>query len=151
MTSIAALLAARLPAGLIHPGNPDANQPAQAIPMPGLSRTGIPPEMARQFASDAGLPSSDVTKLLAEAIVHLIETEGASTIIANTELDALRQAAAAAPEGTRAISVHCHCDNTRSMPLLMLTVGKGDHVSVNGGPLLRALARRNPDCPHEVI
>lgn len=144
------LLAERLAAGLIHPGDPDNNRPPVALPLPGLSSTGIPPEMAEHFAAEAGLPHNDAPRLLAEAIVALLENDlaGGSTIIADAELAALRRAAAEAPAGTRMIALHCNCDNTLTSPLLELTVGNGDRVMVNGGRLLRALAARNPDCPH---
>lgn len=144
------LLAARLASGLVHPGDPERDQPPVAMPLPGLSSTGIPPEMAEHFATEAGLPHNDAPRLLAEAIVALLETElaGGSTIVADTDLAALRTEAAAAPEGRRVIAVHCNCDITLANPLLELTVGNTDRVMVNGGRLLRALATRNPDCPH---
>ena len=144
------LLAARLAAGLIHPGDPDNNQPPVALPLPGLSSTGIPPEMAEQFAAEAGLPHNDAPRLLAEAIVALLETDlaGGSTIIADTDLAALRTAAADPPGGTRIVAVHCNCDITLANQLLEIAVGNTDRVMVNGGRLLRALATRNPDCPH---
>lgn len=152
MTNQAAveLLAARLASGLVHPGDPDHERPPVALSLPGLSSTGIPPEMAEHFATEAGLPHNDAPRLLAEAIVTLLETElaGGSTIIADADLAALRRDAADAPTGKRMIAVHCNCDNTLTSPLLELTVSNSDRVIVNGGRLLRALAARNPDCPH---
>ncbi|EUA18456.1 putative gp80 [Mycobacterium xenopi 3993] len=94
--AVAGLIAQRLPEGLLHPGDPNANQPAKLIPLPGLRSTGIPPEMAKQFAAQAGLPSHDVPKLIGEAIVYLLETEGFA-IIPSTELEQLRTQAADAP------------------------------------------------------
>ena len=145
------LLASRLAAGLVHPGDPDNDQPPIALPLPGLSGTGIPPEMAEAFAAEAGLPHNDAPRLLAEAIVHLLESElaGGSTIVADTDLAALRTAAADAPTGARIVSVHCNCDITQSNPLLEIAVGNTDRVMVNGSRLLRALADRSPDCPHD--
>lgn len=147
------LLASRLAAGLVHPGDPDNGQQPIALPLPGLSSTGIPPEMAEQFAAEAGLPHNDAPRLLAEAIVALLETDlaGGSTLIADTDLAALRAAAAEPPGGTRVIGVHCQCDNTQSDPLMQITVGNTDRVMVNGGRLLRALAARNTDCPHDPL
>ena len=147
------LLAARLSTGLLHPGNPDAGQQPTPILLPGLSGTGIPEEMAAHFAYEAGLPGNDTPRLLAEAIIHMLETDlaGGSTIIADSELEQLRQAAADAPDGARIISVHCHCDTTMTNPLLALTIANSDAVTVNGGNLLRGLAQRNPDCPHNPI
>lgn len=140
-------LAARLPAGLVHPG--DEHTKPTPLPLPGLNTTGIPPEMAAQFAQDAGLPHSNTPLLLAEAIIACIEElDGGSTIIATTELDALRQAAADAPEGTRTIRLHCTCDRMLNTPLLELSVGKDDTIVTNAKPLLRSLHSRSIDCPH---
>lgn len=147
------LLASRLAAGLVHPGDPDNDQAPVALPLPGLSSTGIPPEMAEHFAAEAGLPHNDAPRLLAEAIVALLETElaGGSTIVADAELAALRIAAAQAPEGTRIVGVHCNCDNTLANPLMQIAVGNTDRVMVNGGFMLRTLAGLNPDCPHNPL
>lgn len=147
------LLTTRLATGLIHPGNPDNNQPPIALPMPGLTGHGIPDEMATQFAAEAGLPTNDLPRLVAEAIIVLLETElaGGSTIITNHDLDQLRQDAAATPTGTRLVAIHCHCDNTLSNPLLELPLGNRDHITINGGLLLRGLAQRSPDCPHTTV
>ena len=148
------LLAARLAAGgLIHPGDPDNGKPPTPLLLPGLSTTGIPDEMAAHFANEAGLPSNDTPRLLAEAIVHMLETDlaGGSTIIADVDLGQLQQAAADAPTHTRIVSVSCTCDNTLSNPLLELPVTNSDHIIVNGGTLLRGLAQRNPDCPHNTV
>jgi len=54
----------------------------------------------------------------------LLETNGGFTIIPTSELAQLRQDAADAPDGTRIISVHCHCDVQRTNPLLHLTVAR---------------------------
>lgn len=144
------LLAARLSTGLIHPGNPDAGQQPTPILLPGLSGTGIPEEMAAEFAREAGLPTNNAPRMLAEAIVALIETDlaGGSTIIATTELDTLRTEAAEASTDTRIVSVHCTCDSTMTRPLLELPIGNTDRVTVNGGALLRGMDALNPNCPH---
>lgn len=147
----AALLATRLPAGLVHPG--DEHTKPTPIPLPGLASTGIPPEMAQHFADEAGLPGPHAATLLAEAVIHTLETEldGGSTIIANTELAALRQAAADAPDTTRTISVYCLCDRTMSNPLLELAVAKDNRITINAKPLLAALHTRTIDCPHDMV
>ena len=54
----------------------------------------------------------------------MLETNGGFTIIPTSELAQLRQDAADAPDGTRIISVHCHCDVQRTNPLLHLTVAR---------------------------
>lgn len=136
-TAIAALIAQRLPNGLIHPGKPDGSQPARALPLPGLNSTGIPADQAKQFANEAGLPASDVPQLIAEAVIHTIETDGQSTIITNTELDALRQAAADAPTGARVIEVHTSCP--QATPLLELTIDKSSRTTIDCATLAKAI------------
>jgi hypothetical protein len=132
----ATLIAERLPHGLPHPGDPQANQKPFTIPLPGLRPTGIPPDMAAHFANQAGLPSADVPKLIGQAIVNLLETDGGYTILANTELAQLRQDAADAPDGTRIITLRCTCHNR---DIFQLTIGKSDHVRIDPKQLARAL------------
>lgn len=138
------LLIQRLPNGLVHPGNPETGEKAQPLPLPGLSSTGIPKEMAQHFAEEAGLPSADATKLLAEAIVHLLESE-----IYGPEREQLQQQAAAAPDGTRVIAFHAACDRTKAKPLIEVTVPKTTDRAVIPCRAIKALFGRNPDCPHE--
>ncbi len=140
-------LAARLPAGLIHPGDPDTNQQPQALPLPGLSSTGIPPEMAAHFAEEAGLPGTDAPRLIAEAIAHLITTELDCTLITNTEL-AERQAADDTPGGTRIITVHTPCDRSKTTPILELAITNADRVVIPCNTLA-ALHTRSAECPHK--
>lgn len=71
--SIVDVIAEGFRTGLPHPGNPELKQPARTLVLPGMNFRGIPPEMMEKFAQDAGLPSADFPKLLAEALVHLIE------------------------------------------------------------------------------
>lgn len=147
MTTVTDALAARLPAGLIHPGN--TNQPAQALPLPGLSSTGIPPDMAAHFADEAGLPGTDAPRLIAEAIVHLITTDLDCTIIANTDLADLRKTAADAPDSTRIITVHTVCDRTKTTPVLELSITKTSDRAVIPCNAIAALHTRTTDCPHK--
>ena len=145
----AALLADRLPAGLVHPG--DEHTKPTPLPLPGLASTGIPPEMAAEFANEAGLPNADPARLVAEAIIACLEElDGGSTLIANTELAALRQAAADAPDHTRTVAWHCTCDHMLNNPLLELAVGIDNRVIINAKPILAALHTRSIDCPHTV-
>lgn len=146
MTTVTDALAARLPAGLIHPGN--TNQPAQALPLPGLSSTGIPPDMAAHFADEAGLPGTDAPRLIAEAIVHLITTDLDCTIIANTDLADLRKTAADAPDSTRIITVHTVCDRRRANPLIELAVPKTSDRVIVPCSALTAILGRSAHCPH---
>lgn len=113
---IASLIAERLPGGLIHPGNEEL--PAKAIPLPGLASSGIPAEQAKMFAAQAGLPSNDVPKLLGEAIVHLIETDGDSEIISRAELEQLRREAATVDQEQTGQTVNVHCRCNRQEPAL---------------------------------
>jgi hypothetical protein len=141
------LIARALPA-LVHPG--DETRKPFAIPLLGLRSAGVPPDMAKSFADQAGLPTSDAPKLIAEAVVHLLETDGNFTIIDTTELQDLRIQAADAPDGIRTVTVHCRCDRPRTDPLLVLTVGKTDQVVLDMAPVIEGLARRSPVCPHEM-
>lgn len=126
----ATLIAQALRDGLIHPGKPELNQPAVAIPLPFRSH-GMPPEMRRNV--DA------TTQLLAEAIVHYLETHQ-QTIIDSGEVAQLKLDAAPAdhdPQGV--VTVHCFCDRTRNNPLLHLVIK--DKTAVIDGAALTP-------CPH---
>lgn len=104
--AIADLIATKLP-DLTHPGNGSG---AIALPVSTFRTAGIPPEMAEQFAQDAGYPSANIPLLIGEALVHLIETDGDSEIIRRSELATMRAATKAAePQRNRQIQVHCHC------------------------------------------
>lgn len=126
-------LAERLPHGLQHPG--DETHKPFVIPLP-IGSSGIPPELADHFAAAAGMPSSDVPKLVGEALVSMLETDGEFTILDNTELAELRQAAADAPDGTRIVTLKCTCHNH---PVIELTVDKSDEKRVNVKHLVLAL------------
>lgn len=80
--AIAALIAERLPTGLPHPGRPAENQPPVPLVLPGFATTGMSAQQAESVNATA--------IAFAEAVVNLIETDGKSTIIANTELAQLR-------------------------------------------------------------
>lgn len=127
-------LAARLATGLIHPGNPDTQQPAKLIALPGLSSTGIPPEMAQHFANEAGLPANDAPKLVVEAILHLLDTELGLELIPASELRQLRAQLAEPDTSTGApINIHCRCNPTDAL----LTVSGRRSVIMADGPALR--------------
>jgi hypothetical protein len=83
--------------GLTHPGNPEQKQPPTTIPLP-FRTTGMPPQLAQQVQT--------TTRLLAEAIVHLLETEGHLTLIPTTELDQLRETAAEPYTGPT-VAIYC--------------------------------------------
>lgn len=130
----ATLIAERLPTGIPHPGA-DGQKPFM-VTLPGLRSTGIPPEMAAQFAQAAGLPHTDTPKLVAEAVVNLLETDGQMTIIDNADLAQLRQDAADAPDGTRIMTLRCTCHGRE---VFQLVIGKGDRATIDPGLLARAV------------
>lgn len=134
------LIADRLPAGLMHPGDDD--QPARPLVLAALNNIGISAEQAAHFANEAGLPSNDAPKLIAEAIVHLLETEGGLELVSRAELEELR-AEAATPQQANAvvpqIDVFCHCN--RQKPLLQVPVGDRAKVTLDGGMLKRQLGQ----------
>lgn len=146
--AITTLIAERLPTGLPHPGS--ADQKPRTIMLPAMRNTGIPAELTQHFADQAGLPTNDMPKLVAEALINLIETDGNSEIISRTELAELRQAAATLAGHTpTTITIHCHCDTNHTNPLLALAAGSGNQWTTNGRALINGLTRRNPECPHE--
>jgi hypothetical protein len=129
------LIAARLPNGLVHPGDGD-KQPAKLIPLPGLSNLGLPQGMAEHFAKEAGMPSSDVPQRIAEAIVHTLETDGDLELVPRAELEQLRAQAATLDDvnpNAPVVIVRCGC-NTE--PILQLSIGRP--LMVIDGKALRA-------------
>ena len=65
-------------------------------------------------------------KIMAEALVHLLETE--YELLRKSDAQQLRQDAADAPDGTRIVTVHRGSMN--GPELLALTIGKTDHVAL---------------------
>jgi hypothetical protein len=135
-----ALIAEKLPEGLTHPGD-GKKQPPKLIPLPGLKNLGISPEQAKHFAQQAGMPANDAPKLIAEALVHLIETDlnGGSTIISNAELAQLRSQAATLGDldpNAATVKVCCHCNLAK--PVLHLAVGRA-MVVLDGAALRKSL------------
>ncbi len=120
--------------GLSHPGRPEENLPAKMISLPVFRSTGIPSEMADHFAAEAGFADNDTPRLTAEAAVHTLENAGL-TIIPAAELDALRTAAADAPDGKRTITAYCQCDAQRLNPLMRITIDKTNVVVIPGANL----------------
>lgn len=77
--TIAELIADRLAKGLFHPGDPETEQAPMTIRLPMFRTVAAPPEVTRQV---------DLTvKLIAEAIVHLIETDGQSDIVPRAQIE----------------------------------------------------------------
>jgi hypothetical protein len=118
------LIAERLPNGLVHPGDGD-KQPAKPIPMPWLGNLGLPPGQSEQFSREAGMPTNDAPKVLAEAIVHLLETDGGFAIVPRTEIAQLRAQAATLDDlnpSAPLVAIHCRCNPTE--PVLSLALGR---------------------------
>lgn len=90
------------------------------------------------------------TKLLSEAIVYTIESEGQSDIISKSEARSMRKAVGEGPNGPFHVPVHCLCDTGRSDPLVILTMdGSDGPITVDGPSLLRSLAQRRVAHPHD--
>lgn len=83
--TVAELIAERLATGLVHPGDGTPSQPQMTIALPAFRSAGMPTELKKQVDL--------TTKLIGEAIVHLIETEGDHVLVQRAEFDALRAAA----------------------------------------------------------
>ena len=118
--------------GLIHPG--DENKQPSPIVLPIFRTAGMPPEMKKLV--------DETSKLLGEAIVHLIETEGGCELVDRDAVTAMRDSAAP----TRVIGVHCRCDKTN--PLFILTVGEDSRVYIDGASFVQGISRLVKECPH---
>lgn len=135
--ALAELIAKRLATGLVHPGNPDANQPPMPIMLPVFRTAGMPTEMVELAEKTA--------KLIGEAIIALIETEGATKLVPKAELEEWRGTLTSSDT----VTVHCHCDRAFVNPLLKLD--NRTHVVVDGPRLLTMLAQRSTACPHQRV
>lgn len=115
----------------------DAQGNEIVIPIAGYRTTGMTPEQAEPIIAGA--------KLVGEAIVHTIETAGASTILPTAELTQLRDRAdATAPTGPQVVRFTCTlCHN----PLFGLSIDLAD-PTVNGPHLIEQLGKLTPACPH---
>jgi|SRR5215207_7455329 len=134
------LLADALRTGLTHPGDPDRRIPPKPIVLPFGHAAGRPKEM--NDLMDA------TVKLLSEAIVHHIETEGDSEIVPREEAIAMRRAVGEGPPAPSATPVFCKCDHDRKDPLALLTITSPDYIVIDGPALIGGLTKRNVKCPH---
>lgn len=91
--TIAELISDKLASGLEHPGYPDTEQQAVTIRLPLFRTAGMPNEVLEQV--------NETVKMIGEAIVYTIETEGASVIIPKTEYEALKSELAQLKEETK--------------------------------------------------
>lgn len=138
---IAELISKHLAEGIVHPGNPEADQAPMPILLPAFRTAGMPKEHTELVQT--------TVKILGEAIVHLIETEGESVIVPRDELAQLRTAVDGVDPHARSVAVYCRrCDRPRSNPLAHLVVD--DPILIDGRQLIGMLAKREVDCPHKV-
>jgi hypothetical protein len=100
------LIAAALP-NLAHPG--DDTHPPTTLTLPIFRPQTLPPEQAAEFAEQAKLPSSDLTHLVAEALVALITTD--HEVLTKTEAVQLRADAQSGRDRHRQPRIHCTCHN----------------------------------------
>jgi hypothetical protein len=101
----AELIAANL-GSLVHPGEGKTGPTPITLPM---FRTVSNAAMQEHFAAEAGLPHPDINRLVAEAIVALVEGNGYA-IVANQDLAGMKAATAAAePARNRRLNFQCRC------------------------------------------
>ncbi|SRX93575.1 hypothetical protein MSP7336_01814 [Mycobacterium shimoidei] len=141
--AIADLIARSLPE-LTHPG--DGKSGPIVLPLPMFRTSAMPREMAEQFAKDAGLPSPDIARLVAEAIVHVIES-GNKTIVDNAELTQLRADAAAGLERHRQPQVCCSACH---QPLFRINVDT-DRPTISGPHFIETIGKLSVACPHTPV
>lgn len=138
------LLAQKLP-GLTHPGVD--GQGSIQLPVAAFrAAASLPPEVAEQFATEAGFPSADMPRMFAEAIVHLIEVGGDAEIVSRAELNLLRNAATAS-EPVRQAEFHClACGGM----LFGAQLRDADTAKprLSGPGLIAAVSTLDPQCPH---
>ncbi|MBN7436079.1 hypothetical protein I3U42_21175 [Mycobacteroides abscessus subsp. abscessus] len=102
------------------------------IPIPGFRSTGMPDDQAQEMIGQAA-------KLWAEAIESVID--GEFDVLTKADAAQLRQDAAEAPDGTRIVTLYDRTDHQRATPLLVLTVGKTDDVTIDTRQLRKFLAQ----------
>lgn len=133
-TAIVDLLTSRA-STLMYPGD-DKSKPFPLV-LPMYRTDGHDPEVAEATMTMA--------KLHMTAIVHLIETDGASTIVPNTELQQLRAAAAANEQlRHRQATIHCNCG--ASLGKLNITDFDTDRPKVYGPAFIKHMHGLSPEC-----
>lgn len=120
---------------LMYPGD-DKSKPFPLV-LPWYRTNGLAP--------DAAEATITLTKLHMTSIVHLIETEGASTIIGNGELQQLR-AAAAANETVRHRQPRIYCRCGADLGQLNITDFNTDHPTVYGPAFIKHIHGLSPEC-----
>lgn len=138
--AVASLIAQALPA-LVYPG--DGKSQPVAIPLPTFRNTGLPADQAEAYAKEAGLPHMDLAQLVAESIVHLLETNG-YPLTPGVELEQLRLAAADREHlRHRLVDVHCNC----GAKLFQANVTDFDTARAKISPqVINAMRALSPEC-----
>lgn len=118
MSDAVQLIANALKTGLTHPGTGDGPVP---LSLPMFQNSHIPGEMRDRFAEEAGLPHADVAKLTAEALVHLLETNGDAVAASMTN-----RAKATAPAARPKLKAKPKTDakTTKTGPLVVTVDGE---------------------------
>lgn len=125
---------------LEHPG--DGTHEPRPIVLPIFRHNAVPPEMREQFANEAGLPTSDINRLVVEAIIALIEQT--HQLVPNAEAATMRQAVTENPARHRQLGVVCRvCGN----PIFRINVDV-ENPRVDGKQFIGVLATLNSECPH---
>lgn len=137
---IADLITKGLREGLMAPGV-DGGKPTPLV-MPGFRTAGMPKEMSELV--------DETAVLLGEAIVALIENEGASEIV---DKDRMAEVAIAeADDGAmRQLAVHCRCDTSRSDPLMFLPITNSPVAIVDASQIIKRFTARTVEHPHKRI
>jgi hypothetical protein len=137
---VASLIAHALPS-LVYPG--DGKSAPVAIPLPTFRNSGLTAEQAEAYAKDAGLPHMDLAQLVAESIVHLLETNG-YPLTSGTEVDQLRLAATDREHlKHRLVNVHCNC----GAKLFQANVTDFDTDKAKISPeVIKAMRALSPEC-----
>lgn len=142
---IAELISARLQSGLVWPGDPDKELPPKPIILPIFRTVGQPQEVADLV--------NETAKMLGEAIVHLIRSDGGMELVPADSMTAHRtreERAEVAGVASRPTPVHCRCDVDFNDPLMILTIDDGPRIVTDGGQLIAGLSRRGVECPHRM-
>lgn len=132
-------LAKALP-GLTHPGYGEGSihLPVAAF----RAAQSLPPDVAEEFAAEAGLPSADLPTLFAEAIVATLEASGYD-IVTQTELANLR-ATTTPRQSLRQIDVHCYCG--AELFGAQVRDADTDKPKFPGPALIQAIGILSPEC-----
>lgn len=133
-TAIVDLLTSRA-GSLQYPGD-EKSKPFPLV-LPWYRVEGLAPEAAEA--------SMTLTRLHMTSLVYLIETDGASTIVPNSELAALR-AAAAANESLRHRQPTIHCQCGTPLGKVNITDFNTDHPTVYGPAFIKHMHGLSPEC-----